>query len=136
MRDPVKWYNSVKNSIYKLNKTATHFPCSWFLRLINSYDGVELAKQICYTVPQGSALGLSMFEAIENGEETAVKFWKDHVEEVKRVVPEEKLLIFEVMRLTHNLFQYYQCNIEFQGQGRLGSTLQISRGCNSFCSFS
>eukprot|EP00090_Calanus_glacialis_P003701 TRINITY_DN12728_c0_g1_i1.p1 TRINITY_DN12728_c0_g1~~TRINITY_DN12728_c0_g1_i1.p1 ORF type:complete len:290 (+),score=63.80 TRINITY_DN12728_c0_g1_i1:118-987(+) len=96
VRDPVKWYHSVKNSIFKLNKTATTFPCSWFLRLINSYDGVELAKQICYTVPQGSALGLSMFEAIENGEETAVKFWNNHVEEVKRVVPADKLLIFEV----------------------------------------
>ena len=99
MRDPVKWYHSVNNSIFKLNKAATSFPCSWFLRLINSYDGVDLAKQICHVVPRGSSLGLSMFEAIAGGEEVAVKFWNDHVEEVKRVVPENKLLIWEVRRL-------------------------------------
>ena len=94
--------------------------------------------QICYTVPQGSALGLSMFEAIENGEETAVKFWNNHVEEVKRVVPADKLLIFEVMRLQHNFCQIllFQSSINFPGQGRLGSTLYVFRGFNSFCSFS
>jgi len=37
-----------------------------------------------------------MFGALEAGEETAVKFWDDHVEEVKNVVPRDKLLIWEV----------------------------------------
>jgi len=96
LRDPARWYHSVNNSIYTLNKTATTFPCSWFLRLTNGYDGADLAKQICYSVPRGSVLGLSMFEAITKGEESAVEFWNNHVEEVKRVVPANKLLIWEV----------------------------------------
>jgi len=55
-----------------------------------------LAKQICFRVPTSSSSGLSMFGALEAGEETAVKFWDDHVEEVKNVVPRDKLLIWEV----------------------------------------
>lgn len=96
LRDPVRWYSSVKNSIFQLNKTATTFPCSWFLRLTGGYAAADLAKQVCRTVPAGSTLGLSMFEAIELGEETAVQFWNNHVEDVKRFVPEEKLLVWEV----------------------------------------
>ena len=37
-----------------------------------------------------------MYEAIEAGEEAAVRFYEDHVREVKRIVPPERLLCFQV----------------------------------------
>ena len=46
-----------------------------------------------------------MFEAIELGEETAVQFWNNHVEDVKRFVPEEKLLVWEVSLLCQAQYQ-------------------------------
>lgn len=36
-----------------------------------------------------------MFNIIEKGEEESVKFYKEWVEEVKKTVPKEKLLVFE-----------------------------------------
>ena len=40
--------------------------------------------------------GLSLFGAVSAGKETAVQFYQEHVAEVKRIVPEDKLLVFEV----------------------------------------
>ena len=37
-----------------------------------------------------------MFSAVRAGKETAVEFYREHVEEVKKHVPKEKLLVFEV----------------------------------------
>ena len=37
-----------------------------------------------------------MFSAVRQGKETAVKFYREHVEEVKKVISENKLLAFEV----------------------------------------
>ena len=40
--------------------------------------------------------GHGMFGAVEEGKETAVRFFEEHVAEVKKVVPEDKLLVWEV----------------------------------------
>ena len=40
--------------------------------------------------------GLSLFGAVSAGQEAAVQFYQDHVAEVKRIVPKDKLLVFEV----------------------------------------
>ena len=37
-----------------------------------------------------------MFEAVNAGEAAAVRFYEDHVREVKRVVPASQLLCFQV----------------------------------------
>ena len=43
-----------------------------------------------------SSAGLDLFGAVSTGQEAAVQFYQDHVEEVKRLVPADKLLVFEV----------------------------------------
>ena len=40
--------------------------------------------------------GQSMFGAIEAGKEASIKFYNDWVEDVKKSIPKEKLLIFSV----------------------------------------
>ena len=97
VRDPEKWYESVKNSIYRLVSTATRFPCSWFLVLIGKQDyNGKLVKAFCDSVPHCSTMGLGMFGAVGQGKKAALKFWEEHVNEVKSQVPKEKLLVWEV----------------------------------------
>jgi len=96
VRDPVKWYESVRNSIQKLIKAMTSFPASWVAFLIGKQDIVELVKEMADSIPSCSTMGLGMFSAVENGQETALKFWEEHVNEVKNHVPPDKLLIWEV----------------------------------------
>ena len=43
-----------------------------------------------------SSSGLDLFSAVSAGQEAAVQFYQDHVEEVKRLVPADKLLVYEV----------------------------------------
>jgi len=96
VRDPVKWYESVKNSILQIHLSANSFPCYWFMLLIGKWDSVELVRSFSSSVPSCSTMGLGMFGAVEESQETAVKFYHDHVEEVKSHVPPEKLLVWEV----------------------------------------
>ena len=47
-------------------------------------------------VPSSSSIGLGMFSSVRAGQEAAVQFYNDHVEEVKKHVPKDQLLVFEV----------------------------------------
>lgn len=47
-------------------------------------------------IPTCSSRGLGMCSSVKEGEEAAVKFYNEHVEEVKKHVPKDQLLVFEV----------------------------------------
>jgi len=96
VRDPVKWYQSVHGSILQLMTTANSWPCTWFNSLMGSRDDMALVNDLSRAVPQCSTLGLGMFGAVEESKEKAIKFYEEHVEEVKNHVPKEKLLVWEV----------------------------------------
>jgi len=68
-----------------------------------------------------------MFEAIEAGEEAAVQFWKDHVEEVKRVVPKDKLLVFEVKQGWGPLCSFLGCPVPSVQFPNVNDTSQIEQ---------
>ena len=91
VRDPVRWYESVRDSILALHLTMQSWPCSWFHALMGlmEWDHKDM-------VPTSSSAGLDMFGAVSAGQEAAVKFYQEHVEEVKSHVPADKLLVFEV----------------------------------------
>lgn len=91
VRDPVSWYKSVKNSILKSVPLTENFSSSTFLKAIGAYEYMDVSKKASYTVPKGFLH--SMFGAIEAGEETAVEFFNQWVEEVKQNVPKERLLV-------------------------------------------
>ena len=58
---------------------------------------------------------------MEEGRETAVKFYEEHVAEVKKVVPEEKLLVWEV-RMSSSII-IVKSLISNLGEGRLGPSV-------------
>ena len=108
-RDPVKWYESVKGSILRVNTIQISWPQSFLSRVLGLYHQNRLPYEIsCYskdglapgkTVLKYSIKALTLaglYEAVLGGKESAVKFYEDHVREVKRTVPPQQLLVFQV----------------------------------------
>jgi len=97
VRDPVKWYQSVKDSVFKIHITMVSWPCSWFTTLIGARPFIELSSKVGgYYIQPYSTTGLCMFDVVAAGEEMAVQFNKDYVNEVKTYVPADRLLVWEV----------------------------------------
>jgi len=94
VRDPDKWYQSVRDSILKVSLDLTSWPCSWFAFLMG--DDVQIVWDLSEAVPSSSSSGLGLFSAVMAGRDTALEFYNDHVEEVKNHVPEDQLLVFNV----------------------------------------
>jgi len=93
-RDPVRWYESVRDSIMKVNTIQNSWPQSFFSRLLGLYEEGRLPYDISSHSESGNKKG--MYGAVQAGQEAAVMFYEDHVREVKRVVPASQLLCFEV----------------------------------------
>ena len=99
VRDPVKWYNSVKNTILQFEHFVSK---SWFalpMRLILKLKG-DSFKAASFTAFAPTFLGAKyprgMFGAVEDGQETAVRFYNDWTESVKETISADRLLVFEV----------------------------------------
>ena len=108
-RDPVRWYESVRDSIMKVNAIQISWPQSFLSRLLGLYEEGRLPYDISNHSESQNKKGkilqsflssklimTGMYEAVEAGEEAAVRFYEDHAREVKRVVPNTQLLCFQV----------------------------------------
>jgi len=99
VRDPVKWYLSVKNSIRQIKSFAMDSLGSAPMRLLFRIAGKTMNPAL-FTVNAPTYLGAKypqgMFGAIDAGEETAVHFFNDWNAQVIREVPADRLLVFDV----------------------------------------
>ena len=102
VRDPVKWYHSVNNTIRQIGSLVSQ---SWLglpLKCLKSLTGFRnesfVAGEFSTTAPTylGPRYPRGMFGAVDAGEETAVQFFNEWVELVKAEIPAERLLVFEV----------------------------------------
>jgi len=91
-RDPVKWYQSVKNTIYQIVTAASGF---WGLPLRLIMKNFEVPLSVC-RAPIGESWPGGLFGVIEEGEDAAVRFFNDWKEEVIKTVPEDRLLVWQV----------------------------------------
>jgi len=87
IRNPLKWRESCLNSVGKYLEITERWPCTWFHKLL----GLDLPREAIIKMP-----GLNMWEALRGGEESSAEYFNRHVDEVKKHVPKEKLLIFQV----------------------------------------
>jgi len=94
VRDPLKWRQSWNNSIEKYFEMATSFPGNWMHKILGERPSVEFMINTRNTM-RVESLNMTMQNAVL-GDETAIKFFQEHIEEVKSHVPPENLLIFEV----------------------------------------
>jgi hypothetical protein len=95
VRDPERWYESARNTIYELTMLSTR---SAFSRL-----GLALASLIRFGTFTLRPLQMVLeniwrgtFEERFEDKRYAIEVFNQHNEEVKRRVPEERLLVYEV----------------------------------------
>jgi hypothetical protein len=94
VRDPEQWYESMRSTIYELAKLSRHSP---FTRL-----GLALASLIrfgTFTIRPlqiAQELDEDTFEGKFEDKHHAIEVFNRHNEEVKRRVPKERLLVYEV----------------------------------------
>lgn len=87
VRDPEKWYASCVETIFK----AQHImETRWLLGKLPPYQFFVRTVKMSYVVP--------IFKTRQNfyNKEYCIKVFKDHIEEVKRTVPADQLLVFQV----------------------------------------
>ncbi len=83
VRDPERWYESVRATIYPLSTLAP----PWLGRLASPIGAVLAVSKACVW---------STFEHGFEDRARAIEVFEAHIAEVKRVVPAERLLVFEV----------------------------------------
>jgi len=111
VRDPVRWYQSVDNTIARVVK---FLQTSWLalpMRCFMALSGASntAAMFTCFAPTYlGPNYPRGMFGAVAAGQDTAVKFFNDWVESVKKEIPAERLLVFEVKNGWEPLCQFLQ----------------------------
>ena len=125
VRDPSKWYVSVRDSILRLSKTTETFPVSWFYRLMGVTKTNNIGMALCFNPPPWSSSGLGMLGAVEAGEEKAVCFYNDHVAEVKRHVPADRLLVWEVKQGWEPLCKFLDVPVPDEPFPRINDSARI-----------
>ena len=95
VRDPEKWYQSTRNTIYKLGRISTGSPLS---RL--SFALLSLLVFGTFKTGQGPMTEEIVWQGTFDGKfedkHRAIEVFNRHNEEVRRRVPKEQLLIYEV----------------------------------------
>mmetsp|Transcript_45578 Transcript_45578/g.52484 ORF Transcript_45578/g.52484 Transcript_45578/m.52484 type:complete len:261 (-) Transcript_45578:195-977(-) len=89
--DGHKWYKSVRDTIYYHFVDSHRFPTSIFSKTDNRWEPLFFIGPDGKSRPDTGLLG-----SVGAGEESAVKFYDEWNAEVKRHVPPEKLLVFNV----------------------------------------
>jgi hypothetical protein len=83
VRDPARWYESVQSTIYQLSRGTPR----WLRWFVPAMDAVVRVAQ---------ATAWRTFNERFEDKDYAIAVFNAHIEEVKRVVPPERLLVFEV----------------------------------------
>merc|ERR1712013_817051 len=101
VRDPKKWYKSDCFIMHILSTLAFNWPYSWFFSFSGSQFIREYVQKACGGFYDGKGklppgINGKMNEALNKGEQAAVKFFKEHIAEVCFQVPADKLLVFDV----------------------------------------
>ena len=93
VRDPHAWFHSQKFIADAIQGLVAEAPYSWFFSLIGARQFAENMRKV--SMLQYGITG-KLNRALLAGEEASVKFYEEHVEEVKASVPPENLLVFSV----------------------------------------
>jgi hypothetical protein len=93
VRDPASWYESVDSTIYQMRRMTTHFsPASVLFRVMGLFapDRRRVGRMINALVWQGT------FNGNFEDKDYAIAIFNQHIENVKKRVPPDKLLVYNV----------------------------------------
>lgn len=85
VRDPHRWFKSVRDSIYTGRSLFKDPTVQVYTRLSGEWGPRDCSLRSC----------TELYDVIEKGEEESVQFFNDWVAEVKKNVPEDRLLLFQ-----------------------------------------
>jgi len=94
VRDPKGWFASIKWLDTQMKTLTSTFPYPWFFKLVGMGKDNDYARECIQGVNHG-VLG-KLNEALKDGEDKSIEFFKAHIEEVKSLVPNDQLLVFDV----------------------------------------
>ena len=96
VRDAKSWYKSARLVFDVLRTIGCHQPYRWFMTIVGLGGMSNFMQRLAGHEQLPIGVHGRMIQALYEGEDTAVEFFNRHIEEVKSVVPSEKLLIFDV----------------------------------------
>lgn len=122
VRDPERWYESVRDTIYALSMTVSH---SRVLQLVlglrgllrhGTFAGGNMARTIIWD---------GTFDGRFEDRRYAVRVFERHNEEVRRRVPEDRLLTFEVSQGWGPLCDFLGVEVPDEPFPRLNDTAEM-----------
>ena len=124
VRDPEKWYESTRNTIYELSKIASGSPISRVvfalasLFVFGAVGRMNMGEEIIW---QGT------FDGRFEDRSYAIEVFNRHNEEVRRRVPEDRLLVYEVKQGWGPLCEFLGVEVPDEPFPRLNDTAEMRR---------
>jgi len=143
VRDPVNWFNSVRNSIYQMVSIRTHPVKAPTLAVIDALmgrkriPGERVPAAVCRAVtPVGEEFPGGIFGVVEEGVDEAVRFFNAWNDKVIKEVPSDRLLVFEVKKGWDPLCKFLNLpvpDLPFPNVNDTPSVVKRIRSMNSMC---
>ena len=96
VRDPETWYESVLKTIYFITELERDPVLRLYSYLTGSKPVVDLINRLANRKPVQTGLKRGLFEAIAAGRTESKQYYEEWVSAAKRIVPSERLLVFDV----------------------------------------
>ena len=95
VRDPRKWYESMKNTVYQLNILMTEdWMVNIWMKVVQLTRVQVMLGSSDLMIPKGTKYNI--IEALRLGEQATTEFYNAWKDEVIANVPEDRLLVFSV----------------------------------------
>ena len=124
-RTPESWYTSVKGSIFGTVELSKSWVNVAFIKLIGRHSMFSTVQRICFKEPKGFKHG--MFGAIGAGPDASKTFFNQWVDEVKKTVPADRLLVFSVKEGWEPLCKFLEVPVPDQPFPRVNDTATIKK---------
>lgn len=125
IRNPETWYKSVKDTIYRGSLIMNKLPVQILIKIAGKSSVAQMMSDLGFTPAKGMDKGI--FTVVEEGPQSATKYFEDWVESVKEFVPKDRLLVFEVKQGWKPLCEFLDVPIPDIPFPRLNDTESMTR---------
>ena len=124
VRDPERWYDSTRNTIYELSKITARSPMFRAIFAVSSLlsTGRPSRGSLAYEI-----IWDGTFDGRFEDKAYAIKVFERHTEEVKRRVPPEQLLVYEVGQGWGPLCEFLGVEVPEEPFPRLNDAAEMQR---------
>ncbi len=124
VRDPERWYESTRNTIYELSKIIAG---SWLSRVIFAFVGLFVPGVFEIGRMDNEIIWHGTFDGKFEDKRHAIEVFNRHNEEVRRRVPRERLLVYGVREGWGPLCEFLGVEEPDQPFPRLNDAAQMRR---------